>query len=88
MPAAPLSKHDLALLKAFGNRLKASRIAAGYEDARAFAADVGVKDGTYRKYERGEAFPVISTLEICAKLTGKTLDFLILGIAPDRKTSR
>lgn len=67
------------LLRDFGKRLRASRIAAGYESASDFARDLGIEAPAYRKYERGEAQPPIDALGRICDLTGKTADFLMFG---------
>lgn len=67
------------MLKQFGDRLRAARRAAGYEEAQEFAEAIGIFPGTYRRYERGETFPTLETLAEIRKHTGKSLDWLILG---------
>lgn len=70
---------SLRIYQAFGVRLRAVRIAAGYPSSAQFAACLGVNVPRYRKYERGESLPPPDVLEKIVDLTGKTLDFLILG---------
>lgn len=43
------------IMTTFARRLKQARIAAGYDSAQGFAAVLGLKPHTYRKYERGHA---------------------------------
>jgi transcriptional regulator with XRE-family HTH domain len=67
------------LKKRFGGRLQAARVMTGYNDAESFAADVGVQGHTYRKWERGDAWPPLDKLIVIAELTNTTLDFLLRG---------
>jgi transcriptional regulator with XRE-family HTH domain len=59
--------------RAFARRLKAHRVAAGYETATEFASELGIALGTYTRWERAETEPdltmlgkIISTLSITA----------------------
>lgn len=72
----------------FGRRLRACRIAAGYAKAAHLAKDLHISEIRYRKYERGAAVPPLDVLARIKNLTGKDLDFLLLGELngePDRK---
>lgn len=71
------------MMRDFGKRLRAARISAGYETAADFARDLGIEVARYRKYERGDAMPPVDILGTISSLTGKSLDFLILGRFPD-----
>ena len=74
------SKQAERMLKNFGRRLRAARIVSGYEQATDdFAKELGVKGQTYRKYERGESWAPIEVLAKLSQITGKSLDFLLLG---------
>ena len=73
------SRRGDRLLTAFGRRLRASRLVAGYEDAADFARDLGLDNARYRRYERGEVMPPPEVLEDICKLTARSLDFLLLG---------
>ncbi len=58
MPArAPRNKTE------FARRLRALRLARGFDKAKAFATAIGVQQNTYTRYERGEAEPNIETLQ-------------------------
>lgn len=70
------------MMKDFGKRLAASRIAAGYAKGTHFAKDLGVAVERYRTYERGRSMPPPDILEMICDLTNKTTDFLILGRGP------
>jgi transcriptional regulator with XRE-family HTH domain len=72
------------LMHQFGRRLRAARITAGYEEATDFASDLGIEAPRYRKYERGSSMPPLDVLEAITKLTGRTLDWLLLGRMPDK----
>lgn len=67
------------LMQQFGRRLRAARITAGYEEAADFAADLGIEAPRYRKYERGESVPPLDVLEGINTMTGRSLDWLLLG---------
>lgn len=70
------------MMRDFGTRLRASRITSGYESAQVFASDLAIDAQRYRKYERGESIPPLEVLEQIVKLTGKSLDWLLLGNRP------
>lgn len=68
-----------AYMKAFAERLKAARVIAGFDDARAFARHMGIDDNRYRKYERGETSPPLELLVEISKATETSLQFLLTG---------
>lgn len=70
------------LMRNFGRRLRAARITAGYEEAADFAADLSIDAPRYRKYERGESMPPLDVLEDIARVTERSLDWLLLGQMP------
>lgn len=67
------------LMKAFGRRLVACRVMAGYDDAEGFAKILEIEGPAYRKYERGDSFPPLDLLERIVMATGASVDFLIFG---------
>lgn len=67
------------LLQQFGRRLRAARLTAGYEEASDFAHDLGIEAPRYRKYERGQSFPPLDVLHDINRITGRSLDWLLLG---------
>ncbi len=67
------------LTKDFGKRLRACRIAAGYESAAAFSSDLGVQEERYRKYERGQSVPPLDVLQQACAMLDKSADFLLFG---------
>ena len=69
------------ILRAFGKRLRACRIAAGYNTADSFARELGIDGWRYRKYERGESMPPFDVLEDICRLTDKSADFLLFGVS-------
>lgn len=73
------TKTTARLMRAFGMRLRAARITAGYVSAADFSSDLGIDEYRYRKYERGESVPPLDVLESISKITGRSLDFLLLG---------
>jgi transcriptional regulator with XRE-family HTH domain len=75
------------IMESMGKRMRASRIAAGYDEASMAAHDLGIEEQTYRKYERGESMPSPDKLEAISNLFDKSLDFLILGRSDRRPAS-
>lgn len=75
----PQDPGQARVLKAFGKRLRACRIAAGFDAADDFAEALNIKPATYRRYERGEVQPTFDVLIDIGRLSGKNLDFLITG---------
>lgn len=73
------------LMKEFGKRLRASRIAIGYENAADLARDLDIDPNRYRHYERGTHLPPIDTLSDLREVLGKSLDFLIAGVSDLQK---
>lgn len=69
-------------MKAFGCRLRAARITAGYDDATDFATALGIEAARYRKYERGDSVPPLEVLEGIVRMTSHSLDWLLLGEPP------
>lgn len=76
------SPRKTRLTKAMATRLKASRIAAGFETSEEMAAELSLDAPTYRRYERGESVPQIDTLEDILRITGKSADWLLFGMRP------
>ncbi|WP_417517220.1 helix-turn-helix transcriptional regulator [Minwuia sp.] len=67
--------------RAFGDRLKAAREAMGFDTASDFARKIGVERLTYYRWERGETKPAdLEHLARIRNVTGKSLDWLLLGI--------
>ncbi len=63
----------------FSRRLQSVREASSYATRRAFAEALGVAEGAYGKYERGESYPHPETLGRIRQLTGATADYLYFG---------
>jgi transcriptional regulator with XRE-family HTH domain len=61
-----------------GRRLRASRLSLGFE-AEHFADELGLSTETYTRIEQGEMAPPLNALIYAAKITGKSLDFLLTG---------
>lgn len=74
------------MLRAFGERLRACRVAAGIESAEGMADLLGIEGQRYRKYERGAAMPPIDLLAEIAHQLDASLDFLLRGVSPRRHT--
>lgn len=65
--------------RAFGKRLRACRIAAGYTNHGDFALLIGLTPEGYRLYEVGARQPKFHVLAQISERLGKSLDFLVLG---------
>ncbi|WBT40141.1 helix-turn-helix domain-containing protein [Hyphomicrobium sp. DMF-1] len=75
------SEFDIKVMKTFSERLKAARIAAGFEEAEDFANALGVRGARYRYWERGTAKPDLTNLtRICQLLDVEPNDLLPLAI--------
>jgi len=70
---------------AFGRRLRAARIAAGYESAAAAASVIGLDEVRYRAYERGARVPALAALLAIQRTLGISLDWLLVGTGEIRK---
>ena len=66
----------------FAKRLRASRIAAGFDSARAFAEAIDVNEFSYRNYELGTRFPALDILDTICNVLGKSADWLLFGKGP------
>jgi len=76
LPPKPISQPR----QAFAVRLHAARVAAGYATMRDFAAAIGVEEARYRRWEAAETEPDILHLQKIARITGASLDSLLLGV--------
>lgn len=64
-----------------GDRLKIARQALGYEYAKDFAKVLGLKEQTYRNYERGDRGVSYEGLQLIAE-HGVSLEWVLLGRPP------
>lgn len=62
----------------FGRRLRAARVATGF-DLSHFAEELGIPVQEYEKIEQGTQAPALDDLVYAARITGKSLDFLLTG---------
>lgn len=64
-----------------GRRLRASRIASGFDDPDYFAQFLGVRPQMYRRAEAGTAkgADLLSLLIMVGEITNRSLDFLVRG---------
>lgn len=62
----------------FAQRLETTRLRTGLSQED-FAAALGLKAETYRRYERGETEPNLQTLTKIRQKTGINLNFLVAG---------
>lgn len=67
------------LMKQFGVRLEAVRVATGYNTHVEFAKDLGIEPLRYGHYARGRTLPPIDLLLLISNITGKSLHFLLTG---------
>lgn len=73
-----MEQHDP---RQIGRRLRAVRLAAGYETAREFAAEIGVEEKTYSTYERGTRKAPFAVIRKAAGRLQITSDYLLWGDA-------
>jgi transcriptional regulator with XRE-family HTH domain len=59
-----------------GRRLRAVRLAAGYETARQFAQAIGIEENTLTSWERGERLIEPENLADIRDLAGVTSDYI------------
>jgi transcriptional regulator with XRE-family HTH domain len=67
--------------QAFGARLKAARISAGYDSAADMAKALQFNVGRWEGYESGTESPSYELLIEFSKLTGASLEALVTGTA-------
>lgn len=76
-----MADFDQEVMTKFAQRLKAARKAAGYEDAKDFAAVLSVEENRYRHWERGSAQPNFAMLcRICRALDITPNDLLPMAM--------
>jgi transcriptional regulator with XRE-family HTH domain len=63
------------------NRLRAARLAAGFSDPAVFAKFVHIKPTRYKAIEAGKEAPTLDELSLIARITNKTLDFIVRGMS-------
>lgn len=63
--------------KEFGRRLKAARIAAGYDLQRIIADELGIERTRYLKYEHGDCFPPLDVLALICNTLNVSADYLL-----------
>ena len=73
-------------LRGFGERLRRIRTAHGMQTGRPalthreFAAELGIEQPRYGRYDRGEINPPLDVLIAIRRATGVSLDYLICGL--------
>lgn len=67
-------------LSGLGERIARARLAAGYENASAFARRVGVVPNTLYRWESGDLTPDVARLAAVSRLTKVSLDWLVRGV--------
>lgn len=65
-----------------GRRFRVARLSLGFGEDE-FAHEVGLAPDAYRDIERGDAVPDLETLTFAARITGKSIDFLLTGRSPE-----
>jgi len=74
-----MPKKSNAMTEQVGRRLKTLRVAMGYATIRAFAADVGVNEDRYDKWEKGKALIPPEVVEDLKRSFGVTSDWIYFG---------
>jgi transcriptional regulator with XRE-family HTH domain len=75
----------------FGRRLRAARIATGFERPEDFASVLRVEIALYLRLEAGTFVPAdldLGILEDISRLTGHTLDFFVMGRSAESAATR
>lgn len=67
------------MLKQMGKRIRAARIANGFDTAVEFAELLGVDEQRYRRYELGTAMPPPDIFKTICEMTDRTADFFLFG---------
>lgn len=62
-----------------GARIRRARLAAGYDVAARFAAEVGVRPHSLWRYEAGHMRPGTDVLLAISRLTGVSIEWLATG---------
>lgn len=65
---------------AFGKRLAAARVTAGYPDRVSIARAMGIEPSTYGRWERGETEPAYADLLRLCGLLNTDPNFLLIGL--------
>ncbi len=63
-----------------GGRLKALRLALGFQKAKAFAAFLDINEQAWNHFERGRRPPVVRDGIRIAERTGASLDWIYRGL--------
>lgn len=74
--------------KLFADRLKTARSRVGFDTAAEFAKHVGIEVETYRRWERGETEPGISSLNLIIPELKVSADYLVTGDLPPPPKAR
>lgn len=86
MPDRPkMSPADIS--RAFGRRLAAARLLAGFQTAADFARHIGIQDETYRTYEKGTREPNLWAITMICLALSAPADQL-LGLGEPRQSKR
>lgn len=80
----PGAVEDTAELRAqIAERIREARVAAGYENASAFARAISTSPHALYRYERGGVVPSIFMLYDIARVSGVSMEWLVSGAEPD-----
>jgi len=64
----------------FGRKLRGLRVAAGYGEAKTFAARIGKTPEQLSRWENGKAYPALDALDKLARVLGTTVAELTEGV--------
>jgi transcriptional regulator with XRE-family HTH domain len=68
-------------MRMLAKRLKIARLASGFNDVESFAHALDMPATKYERFEEALEQPSLDDLRLISKITGKSLDFLISGMA-------
>lgn len=63
----------------FARRLRAARLAVGFDSVVEFAAAISISPKRYQKFEAGKAMPDPDELIAISRVTARSIDFLVTG---------
>jgi transcriptional regulator with XRE-family HTH domain len=73
-----------AVRQSFARRLRAARIANGFDSMRELAASLGIEEARYGRWERAETEPDLEMLMKLRSALSISLDVLICGRAVEK----
>lgn len=73
-----MAKYSKEFKREISVKIAGARMLAGYRYARDFSKEIGIEEGTYQRWERGETMPSIEELLKICDLCGLTPNDILL----------